>query len=302
MALEAKASVESIPSYRVKTPLQQCVQLLKRHRDMMFLEDPEHKPISVIISTLAAQAYNNEASVALAMAAILRGMDSHITYDQRGNAVIANPTDPSENFADKWPEHPKRSKAFFDWLAKARGDFAELARQANPDRLVEAASGVVGARFAHGATAGVKRPMSLSTLMPRLALAFSAPHRQPAPWPQVQQGAVAIKNATWTANGFSRPIQFKSDAAPLRKGASLVFRAETNVPQPYDIYWQVVNTGVEAAAVGGLRGGFDAGSIDRSSIVRTEHTGYTGSHTIECFIVKNGYLVARSGLFVVNVR
>lgn len=302
MALEAKASVESIPAYRVKTPLQQCVQLLKRHRDMMFLEGSEHKPISVIISTLAAQAYNNEVSVALAMAAILRGMDSHITYDQRGNAVIANPTDPSENFADKWPEHPKRRKAFFDWLAKARQDFAEVARQAAPDRLVEAASGVVGTRFARGAAAGVKRPMSLSTLMPHLALAFSAPHRQPAPWPQVQQGAVAIKGATWTANGFSRPIQFKSDAAPLRKGAKLVFRAETNVPQPYEIYWQVVNTGVEAAAIGCLRGGFDAGSVDRGSIVRREHTGYTGSHTIECFIVKSGYLVARSGLFIVNVR
>jgi hypothetical protein len=36
----------------VKTPLQQAVQILKRHRDMMFADDPEHKPISVIITTL----------------------------------------------------------------------------------------------------------------------------------------------------------------------------------------------------------------------------------------------------------
>ena len=302
MALEAKASVESIPAYRVKTPLQQSVQILKRHRDLMFLTDPDNKPISVIITTLAAQAYNNESTVSLAMATILQGMDSHIKYDAYGNAVITNPTDPSENFADKWLEHPERHEAFFKWLEKARQDFANLARQGSPDRLIEAASGAVGERFARSAAAGVKRPRSLSTLIPRIASALTAPHRQAAPWPVVQQGAVSIKQATWTANGFSRPIQFKSDADPLFKNASLVFKAETNVPPPYDIYWQVVNTGSEAAAVRGLRGGFEAGAVDRGAIVRRESTSYSGSHTIECFIVKKGYLVARSGLFVVNIR
>lgn len=302
MALEAKASVENIPAYRVKTPLQQAIQILKRHRDLMFLTEPDNKPISVIITTLAAQAYNNESTVSLAMATILQGMDSHIKYDAQGNAVIANPTDPSENFADKWPEHPRRREAFFKWLTIARKDFANLARQGSPDRLIEAASGAVGERFARNAAAGVKRPMSLSTLLPRIASAITAPHRQAAPWPVVQQGAVSIKQATWTANGFSRPIKFKSDAEPLLKNASLMFQAETNVPLPYDIYWQVVNTGNEAAAVRGLRGGFETGAVDRGAIVRRECTYYAGSHTIECLIVKSGYLVARSGLFIVNIR
>ena len=302
MALEAKASVEDVPAYRVKTPLQQCIQILKRHRDLMFLTDSDNKPISVIITTLAALAYNNESTVSLAMATILQGMDSHIKYDAYGNAVIANPTDPSENFADKWPEHPQRRTAFFKWLETARKDFAKLARQGSPERLIEAASGAIGDRFARNAAAGVKRPMSLATLVPRIASALTASHRQAAPWPLVQQGTVSVKQATWTAKGFSRPIQFKSDAAPLLKNASLTFRAETNVPAPYDIYWQVVNTGSEAKAVNGLRGGFDAGAVDRGAIVRREGTSYSGSHTIECFIVKNGYLVARSGLFIVNIR
>ena len=35
--------------------------------------------------------------------------------------------------------------------------------------------------------------------------------------------------------------------------------------------------------------------------MRQESTSYSGTHTIECFIVKNGYLVARSGAFVVNI-
>jgi len=301
MAIDAKASVEDIPSYRVKTPLQQSVQLLKRHRDMTFLADPDDKPISVIITTLAGLAYKNESTVALALETILQGMDLHIKKDGYGNAVIANPTDPSENFADKWPENPQRRAAFFKWLEKARADFSNLARESNFDRLVEAASGTIGARFARSAAIAVQRPKSLATLVPRITPILTASHRQTAPWPVVRQGTVSIKQATWTAKGFSRPIQFKSDAAALRKNASLMLKAETNVPAPYAIYWQVVNTGSEAVAAHGLRGGFDAGAVDHGAIVRREGAHYSGSHTIECLVVKNGYLVARSGLFIVNV-
>jgi hypothetical protein len=118
----------------------------------------------------------------------------------------------------------------------------------------------------------------------------------------VQQGAVSIAEATWTANGFSRPVRFTSDSAPLRKRANLVFKARTNLQAPYDVYWQVVNTGAEAEAARCLRGGFDVGTVERGSIVRRESTMYAGSHSIECFIVKNGFLVARSGLFIVYIR
>ena len=35
---------------------------------------------------------------------------------------------------------------------------------------------------------------------------------------------------------------------------------------------------------------------------RRKTAQYTGTHTIECFIVKDDYLVARSGRIEVNVR
>jgi hypothetical protein len=85
------------------------------------------------------------------------------------------------------------------------------------------------------------------------------------------------------------------------KGASIVFEATTNIPAPFDVFWQVVNTGSEAAAAGKLRGGFDVGSIVRGSIKHSEDASYSGVHTIECFIVKNRHLAARSGAFIVNV-
>ncbi len=56
LAERMKASIDEVPDYQVKTPLQRAIQILKRHRDIMFMDDSEHIPISIIITTLAAQA------------------------------------------------------------------------------------------------------------------------------------------------------------------------------------------------------------------------------------------------------
>ncbi|MEO3416150.1 nucleotidyltransferase [Roseovarius sp. CAU 1744] len=57
------ASVEDIPTYRVRTPLQSAIVTLKRHCDTVFADDPKNKPISIIISTLAAHAYQGEETI-----------------------------------------------------------------------------------------------------------------------------------------------------------------------------------------------------------------------------------------------
>lgn len=135
------ASVDDIPDYRVKTPLQRAIQLLKRHRDIMFADDGEDKPISIIITTLAAKSYNEEPTISAALQSIVRSMDEHIEY-RDGMAWIANPVNPAENFADKWAEEPKKQENFNNWLECARRDFALYLRassfQAVPDELREA--------------------------------------------------------------------------------------------------------------------------------------------------------------------
>lgn len=121
------ASVDDIPDYKVKTPLRRAIQLLKRHRDCMFAEDGEHKPISIIITTLAAHAYNEEPTISAALRSILAGMEEHIGY--RGDeAWVPNPVNPVENFADKWAEESKKRETFYTWLEQARGDFAQYLR------------------------------------------------------------------------------------------------------------------------------------------------------------------------------
>ena len=136
----------------------------------------------------------------------------------------------------------------------------------------------------------------------RLTSVFKAAHKKPAPWQVNNSGFVRLEKARVRQNGFQLS-EYRSDGQALGKGKELTFEATTNVPPPYEVYWQVVNSGPEAEAVpGGLRGGFDRGIVERGSIKRVEHTEYAGTHTIECFIVKSGYLAANSGPFVVNIK
>lgn len=97
-------------------------------------------------------------------------------------------------------------------------------------------------------------------------------------------------------------MRFGSNGAALAKKSDLKFEATTNVQWPYDVYWQVVNTGVEARDAHCLRGTFELSHVERGQLTRRESTLYSGTHSIECFIVKDGYCVAQSGPFLVNIR
>lgn len=122
-----QANVEKLPVWRWKTPLQKAIQLLKRHRDSMFIPIPESKPISIIITTLAAYAYQGEEDVVSAIDRILKDMDSYISPSR---PHVPNPVNQDEDFADKWYRADCKKyeleKNFKRWLAQARSDFRNL--------------------------------------------------------------------------------------------------------------------------------------------------------------------------------
>lgn len=161
LAEAIEASVEDIPEYRVRTPLQSAIMILKRHRDIMFAGRKEIRPISVILTTLAAHSYTGEESIADALYAILEKMDRFILTDEAGHSQIANPTDPLENFADKWVAHPERKDAFYDWLGKARRDFRSIADLANRERIQGSIEASVGADLAKRAADRSRPPGGL---------------------------------------------------------------------------------------------------------------------------------------------
>jgi hypothetical protein len=123
MAKSTGVSIEDVPEWKVRTPLQRAVQLLKRHRDVLFEHDDECRPVSILITTLAASVYDGEKDIQTALIQLIRKMPEQI-LKRDGKWWVANPAHPDENFADKWNENPERRDAFLRWLARVLADLA----------------------------------------------------------------------------------------------------------------------------------------------------------------------------------
>jgi len=136
-----RAQIDEIPVYDQKTPLQQCIQLLKRHRDQMFADNEESKPISIIITTLAARAYKGETDIISALTTIL---DEMANYINDTTPRVPNPVHPSEDFTDRWNmddcRHLQLEQNFRNWLLQARISFKTILEQTNVEILLEQAS------------------------------------------------------------------------------------------------------------------------------------------------------------------
>ncbi|MCU4390352.1 nucleotidyltransferase [Acinetobacter courvalinii] len=118
--------------YAENNPLRATIKLLKRHRDQWALnsESPEYRPISAVITTLAAKAYEKVYKESQAQALrpieaiikIIAYMPQFITQVDEGFAVL-NPKDSGENFAEKWNrpngEGESYREAFFVWHSQA---------------------------------------------------------------------------------------------------------------------------------------------------------------------------------------
>ncbi|MFI0427962.1 nucleotidyltransferase [Mariniflexile sp. HMF6888] len=128
-------SVDPIRAYeKEKLPLQRVVQLLKRHRDIMFSSDEydsENKPISIIITTLASRAYDKSDNIIDAYTNIVRRMRALIEervnpYTGQIEKWVPNPVNSEENFADKWGEVKQKEDYFYLWLDKLENDLGIL--------------------------------------------------------------------------------------------------------------------------------------------------------------------------------
>jgi len=122
-----KAQVDDMPLFKKKAPLQRVIQILKRHRDNWSKDNPESKPISIIITTLAARAYSGETDIVTALGNVLAKMGGLVSPTR---PRVPNPVDPEEDFADRWYRndclHLQLEKNFNAWLLQAGIDFQHL--------------------------------------------------------------------------------------------------------------------------------------------------------------------------------
>lgn len=79
----------------------------------------------------------------------------------------------------------------------------------------------------------------------------------------------------------------------LLPGYELEFLAETDVPQPYEVFWKVKNEGPKAIENDCVRG-----QIFRNGLRHTEPTSFKGNHYVECYIVKTGVVLAKKRVYV----
>lgn len=172
-----RASIEDVPEFKVKTPLQRAVQILKRHRDMRFYGHnmEEDKPISMIITTLSAKLYQNEGDTYSALKNIVEQLDAHAAllspdiplseslHSQRlierksdGTWYIPNPANPAENFAEEWHKNENRkARAFFQWVSWVRSDLIEVLKQADMKKISESLGHYFGESITKKASEGL---------------------------------------------------------------------------------------------------------------------------------------------------
>lgn len=99
-------------------------------------------------------------------------------------------------------------------------------------------------------------------------------------------------------NGFNKHFltQMLASRMPLLANKKLVFSIPPiTVPKPYSLKWKVLNRGYEAEKRNCIRGQIfnDSGYMEQN-----ESTLFKGEHIVECFVIKNGVVVAKDRIDV----
>lgn len=162
-----RMDIAQVPNWQVKTTLQQTIQALKRHRDIYFTNNLELRPVSIIVTTLAAHAYRGGNDLYEVLDDITDRMPGFVAHDGQ-RYIIANPVEPKENFADRWHSKPERAEAFFQWIERAKADFDDLARAGGLDTVIEKMASVFGERAAKSASQGLSREVVETRLQGKL--------------------------------------------------------------------------------------------------------------------------------------
>lgn len=287
-AIQNKIDIEKVPNYKVKTPLQRIIQVLKRHAELMFDENIEYKPSSIIITTLAAKAYRhyNETTITFhqLMKIIINNLEGELDYFM-GHYCVLNPVDKNEDLSSKW-KNPIYFQKFRIWIEQLKFDFSVNSTSIAPIEEFNI----------------MKRSLFHSKIPTRdlQNIIDLLPYHKKMAWKNQIWKKIKIKCFLIVNNKKVREIQ---SGEILKKNSNICFEAIADCLDLYSVYWQITNTGFEAQKYNQLRGDFYESELIRGLQCRTENTKYTGKHYAEAFIVdsKNN-CVGRSLPFVVNVE
>ncbi|WP_304545991.1 nucleotidyltransferase domain-containing protein [Sulfurimonas microaerophilic] len=150
-------TIEDIPNqHNFKGVLKRTVQLLKRHRDIFFNEKhitlKEYSPISILITTLAAQAYEDilQTQELFDPVVLLKKIISDMKKfrpNENGFYYLANPTNLKENFAEKWNNSSLYSYSFSLWIEAVYNDIEVILTSNGLDITGKAINDAFGGKY-----------------------------------------------------------------------------------------------------------------------------------------------------------
>ncbi|WP_337288907.1 nucleotidyltransferase [Candidatus Methylomirabilis sp.] len=121
---------EPLPSQEpveMKAPLKRVVQLIKRWRDLKYADDQKIAPISIVLTTLAAEHYGGQQSTSEALAGILAGIVASIP-PRNQRLLVLNPKNTKEDLSEKWDENPDAYEAFVSGIIAFHQSWQDIAR------------------------------------------------------------------------------------------------------------------------------------------------------------------------------
>jgi hypothetical protein len=121
------AKAEPIPPQEAaeeKAILKRVVQLLKRWRDIRYQREPKLAPISMVLTTMAAQAYGGERTVTEAMTSVLNNFVSLIA-SSNPRVYVSNPANPKEDLSERWND-AAQYRTFVEGVRELRKRWNEI--------------------------------------------------------------------------------------------------------------------------------------------------------------------------------
>lgn len=287
-----------------KKHLTKVVRLFKYIRD--YHQGFEAKSI-LLTTLLGEQVYDDDDSelypdIPTTLVVIINRLNDFL-QDNPDMPDVNNPVLKDENFNRHWDQ--EKYEEFRDQIK----NYAVLVNDAynEPDEQIslEKWQKVLGEDFVTVDAAAEKSIVSSATNFVLGSVAHIRPVTDISNGEKLQyrvkiDGYLYDSSAKKKYRGINSESKFAS-------GLAIKYIAKTNAPKPYEVRWQVVNTGDHAMQSKGLRGSFQeatslSGRPTSNPLVNWEFSQYSGKHWIECFIIKGGYCVARSNPFYVNIK
>lgn len=318
LMLDESRQIEPVKQYNDKSPLQRAIQLVKRHRDVFYSDNPDDGPASVIITALMGLSYNGESTIEEILKNNPLAWASHIKIID-GKYSIKIPTLPDDDYADKWNgEDPGAAKRFFEWHARLLLDLdllfsqikiegflacaSKMFHQSSIDKIRTKNNSVIDSlneSFRSQAHLPIRIVDSHPLFSHASSISSSGHSFIPRENLRISISCSAYSSQEDRLNGNNSLCSFASSSPLLEKGIYLKFEATiVNAPSRYYILWQITNTGKEALNC--LRGGFEKSDFKK---IKCEETSYSGTHFVQAFLIDSNSdnCVAKSNIIAVNI-